>query len=965
MTTTSAGLGEWIKLNSEQGGLTEIITGTVELYVVRHADSGSRRRVFLCEAKAGEVLCPIPADASPELSLIAIVTAPVVFRTVPFGNFSGFRDETPARQAEALESILTPFFIRPKDSLLPRSCREISPGETADLPAGARIAVPKGHRLSWLDVPREALQEDTALRFPGGGSIILLPPRETLSLTAPATVSALSTEAVLARFDKEVILSAIDEEVRRFCKAYTEFFREEDARARENLKEFASTKELLVANSYSDLLKNLIPSLPFIHRAEDKNQPPVVHALREIGSYFGIPKNRFRLPEGANPQMDARGILRAVGSRDLHSREIDLVPGWHRQDTGPLLAFRDDVPVALLPASPTRYEYLDQEQGRRITVTDEEAKKFGSRGWSFTQAMPEDVDSLWKWFKWTTRLCWTNDWWLLLFCCFIAGLIPIVTPLVTQTIFSNIIPTYDKKALLLVVQVMFVTSISGALVSLVRGLTVMRLKNHVRVSAESALWIKLLSLPAAFFRKYQIGDLALRMQGVGALCQQLSSTAADGIFNGIFCFWNLLVMFWYSPKMSLLAIFIWAVFFAVSMFFSWRQVGFQKEKADASGRVSGQLLQLLAGLNKFRLRAAEERAFYLWTQRFGDEWKWNRKSRWQDTWIGLVTSAQPMVLTFFVFYYAMTQLDESQTSGIAFLTTAEFLSFNSAMASFGSALSGLRSGIVSIWGVMPTMDRILPILQAKSEVSENKLPAGELTGEIEVAELRFRYKPDAPLVLKNISLTIHPGSFVAIVGSSGSGKSTLLRVLLGLEKPESGAVLYDGMDLSEMDVSSVRRQIGVVMQNGQLMEGSIFSNIVGSLPLTMDDAWEVARLVGLERDIKDLPMGMHTIVNEGGTTFSGGQRQRLLIARSLVHHPRIIVFDEATSSLDNETQAIVAKTLESMRSTRIVVAHRLSTIENADRILVMDRGEIAEEGTYHELMEKGGIFAALAARQIA
>jgi ATP-binding cassette subfamily C protein len=401
------------------------------------------------------------------------------------------------------------------------------------------------------------------------------------------------------------------------------------------------------------------------------------------------------------------------------------------------------------------------------------------------------------------------------------------------------------------------------------------------------------------------------------------------------------------------------------MIFSWRKVGFQREKAEASGRVSGQLLQLLAGLNKFRLRAAEERAFYLWTQRFGDEWKWNRKSRWQDTWIGLIMAAQPIVLNFCIFYYAMSLLDDSQTSGIAFMTTAQFLSFNSAMGSFGSALSGLRSGIVSIWGVIPALERILPILKEKSEVSESKLPAGELTGEIEAAEIGFRYRPDAPLVLKNINLSIRPGSFVAIVGSSGSGKSTLLRVLLGLEKPESGAVLYDGMDISELDVSSVRRQIGVVMQHGQLMEGSIFSNIVGSLPLTMDDAWEVARLVGLEADIKDLPMGMHTIVNEGGTTFSGGQRQRLLIARSLVHHPRIIVFDEATSSLDNETQAIVSKTLEAMRATRIVVAHRLSTIENADRILVMERGEIVEDGTYSELMEKKGLFAELAARQIA
>ena len=436
------------------------------------------------------------------------------------------------------------------------------------------------------------------------------------------------------------------------------------------------------------------------------------------------------------------------------------------------------------------------------------------------------------------------------------------------------------------------------------------------------------------------------MQGISALSHQLSSAVASGIFNGIFCFWNLILMCWYSYKLTLLAILVWAVFLVLSLFFSWRKIRFQRKKADASGRVSGQLLQLLAGLSKFRLRAAEERAFYLWTKRFGEEWKWNRKSRWQESWLSLISGAQSIVLNFCIFYYAMSLLDMERETGIAFMSTASFLSFNSAMGSFGSSLNGCKNGVVSLWGIMPMLERIIPILEEKSEVSEHKLPVGELSGEIETSGVDFRYRPDAPLVLKNINLTVSPGTFLAVVGPSGSGKSTLLRVLLGLETPACGSVLYDGQDISELDISSVRRQIGVVMQHGQLMEGSIFSNIVGSLPLTQDDAWEVARLVGLEDDIKELPMGLNTIVNEGGTTFSGGQRQRLLIARSLVNHPRIIVFDEATSALDNETQAIVSDTLDKMRATRIIVAHRLSTIRNADRIIVMDRGEIAEDGTY-------------------
>lgn len=954
--TRNVKIGEWIELQHESS-LWEILTGEVELYIVYQ-----NRRLFLCEERTGGFLCAIPETMGTPLSLVAIATRDTTLRTVTIDEL---HDKERSFQAVALQGALLPFFCRPGKPLLPRVCRELLPEETAQLPAGTRIAVPKGNALSWLEVPKEALPEETLLQYVGESSILLLPARESLALTAAAQVTALSTEQMLERCGMQMIRPVLQAEIRRFCDAWLTHFETETKKAGESLADFTRTRELLLSNSYRELMQNLIPDLPFVNRAEDRNQPPVIHALREIGSCFGISRNRIRLPEEAVHLTDAREILRALGNRELHGREIELVPGWYKQDIGPLLAFRDGKPVALLPEAPDCYEWLDTESGKRTVVTAEDASRFESRAFCFSQGMPEDIDSLWKWFKWTTRLCWARDFWLLLFCCVIAGLIPVVTPLVTQTIFDDIIPTYDKNALLLVVQVMFVTSIAGALISLVRALTVMRLKNHIRVTAESALWIKLLSLPTAFFRKYQIGDLALRMQGVSLLSHQLSSTAASGILNGLFCFWNLVVMFYYSWKLAVLAVVIWTAFSALAMLFSWRQVEYRRAKADAAGRVSGQLLQILNGLNKFRLRAAEERAFYLWTQRFGEEWKWNRKSRWQDIWIGLITSAQPFVLNFSVFYLTMSLLDSSQTQGIAAMTTAEFLCFNAAMGGFGSALNGLRGGIVAIWGVMPSLERILPILQEKSEVSEKKLPVGELTGEIEAADLQFRYKPEAPLVLKNINLSIHPGSFLAIVGASGSGKSTLLRVLIGLEKPETGAVLYDGMDLSELDVSSVRRQIGVVMQHGQLMEGSIFSNIVGSLPLTMDDAWEVARLVGLEDDIKELPMGMHTMVGEGGSTFSGGQRQRLLIARSLVHHPRIIVFDEATSSLDNETQAIVAKTLESMRATRIVVAHRLSTIEQADRILVMDKGEIVEDGTYEELMKQNGLFAQLAARQIA
>lgn len=286
------------------------------------------------------------------------------------------------------------------------------------------------------------------------------------------------------------------------------------------------------------------------------------------------------------------------------------------------------------------------------------------------------------------------------------------------------------------------------------------------------------------------------------------------------------------------------------------------------------------------------------------------------------------------------------------------------MTGFNTTLTGMMTLFSGLLEIVPTLERLRPILEAKPEVAEDKIEAGELSGLIEISNVSFRYNPELPQVLCHISLKVRPGQFVAIVGASGSGKSTLLRLLLGFEKPENGSICYDGQDLTELNVASVRSQIGVVLQNGQLMAGDILSNIIGSLPLTIDDAWQAAEMVGLADDIRSMPMGMHTLISERASNISGGQRERIMIARAIVHRPRIIMFDEATSALDNRTQAMVIESLTKLKATRIVVAHRLSTVRNADVIYVLDKGKIVEQGTYEELLAAKGLFAAQASRQM-
>ena len=277
------------------------------------------------------------------------------------------------------------------------------------------------------------------------------------------------------------------------------------------------------------------------------------------------------------------------------------------------------------------------------------------------------------------------------------------------------------------------------------------------------------------------------------------------------------------------------------------------------------------------------------------------------------------------------------------------------------SLAGIALTVAQI---KPIMDMVKPILQAVPEISEGKQVITRLSGGIELNNVSFRYNENMPLVVDDMSLKIRPGQYVAIVGTTGCGKSTLMRLMLGFETPQKGAVYFDGKDISGVDLKSLRRNIGVVMQNGKLFSGDIFSNITISAPwLTMDEAWRAAELSGIADDIRRMPMGMHTIISEGSGGVSGGQRQRLMIARAIAPKPKVLMFDEATSALDNLTQKTVSESLDGLKCTRIVIAHRLSTIKQCDRIIVLDKGKIIEDGTYNELIENGGFFAELVARQ--
>jgi len=645
----------------------------------------------------------------------------------------------------------------------------------------------------------------------------------------------------------------------------------------------------------------------------------------------------------------------------FRTRQVLLRGDWYRQDNAPLLAFtaQDEQPVALIPIGTTGYEMVDPVTGSKAVVTAKLAQTLNPRAIMFYRPLPAGTLTLGNILRFVAASCTIQDISMIVFMGLAGGLLTLVTPLATGIMFQDIIPGADREQHFMIAALLITGAIAGLAFQIARSTALVRTEARIDSTLQAALWDRILSLPVTFFREFTVGDLAVRANGINAIRQILSSVALATIFTSFFSLCNVALLFYYNVQLALIACGLVLAFLLIFLLFSNVEIKYKTQLTHYEGKISGVVLQIINGIAKFKVAGGEKRAYYLWARDFGEQRTVAFKARQITAWQTVLNTIYPAIVSMVVYYMVMN-MAKANTA----MAMADFLAFNAALTAVISGAVALSSASMSIMEVYPLYNRMKPILSALPEVDEAKLHPGDLTGDIEVSHVNFRYRPEGELILKNVSLKIKRGEFVAIVGTSGSGKSTLLRLLLGFEKPEVGSILYDHQDLAGLNIRSVRSQFGVVLQNGQLMSGDIFHNIIGSLDLTIEDAWQAAEMVGLDEDIRKMPMGMHTMISEGASTISGGQRQRILIARAIVNRPRIIYFDEATSALDNRTQAIVSESLERLKTTRVVIAHRLSTIINADQIFVMDKGVIVESGTYEELMEKGGVFSELAQRQM-
>ena len=706
--------------------------------------------------------------------------------------------------------------------------------------------------------------------------------------------------------------------------------------------------------AFADSLENIAEAVMGhrISSALSDNREVATDAIEEILRYYHVkpqevPETILDVHEVLDYLMHPYGIMR---------RMVRLDKGWYKDAVGAMLGTRKDdgSMVALLPWGLSGYRFYDRKKGKYVSLNRKTEGLIDEEALAFYKPFPLKKLTIPLFLRFIVEQIAPADLAMLVLAMLAVTLVGLLVPRINALLFSDVIASGSTQMLLGAGIYLVCTSISSLMFTTVRALASSRIDTKLSVNIEAATMMRMLSLPASFFKNYSAGELSNRLGYMSTLANQLVSMVLSTGLTSLFSLAYMGQILHYTPELlapSLVMTFLTIVITISTMFI---QTGVSQRQMLLSSKESGISYSLIAGIQKIRLSGAEKRAFGRWAKAYSQQAELTYNPPLFLKMSSVLSTGVSLIGTMVMYYAAIK----------AHVSVAEYYAFNSAYGMVAGAFMSLASIALSIAQIKPTLEMVKPLLETVPEVTENKEVLTKLSGDMELNNVTFRYSDDMPLILDDLSLKIRPGEYVAVVGKTGCGKSTLMRVMLGFETPQKGAVFYDGRDLGHIDLKSLRRRIGTVLQNGKLFTGSIYSNITIVAPwLSVDDAWEAAEIAGLADDIRRMPMGMHTMITEGQGGISGGQRQRILIARAVAPKPKILIFDEATSALDNITQRHVSEALDRMKCTRIVIAHRLSTIRQCDRIVVLERGKIVEDGTYDELIAKGGSFAELVARQ--
>jgi NHLM bacteriocin system ABC transporter ATP-binding protein len=951
LDSTAADQGERVLLDprrprllDDRDNVFEVKAGHVDIFVIDalNPDDAHRRHLFRIET--GDIVLSLQtACGGGRLQIVAVGGPGAEVISLPRASLSSIGPI--ARWIAQLAQLA----IAPEPSGV---TPEALIGEATDMQPGERRRGPL-RNVAWA---RIAAGTANLLGFdpgfgPGDGPIPLI-----AGLWIEAGKSGCKVLAEAALPDASVLWPAIDRLHLAIVSSLERDLARIAARERDRLSQRTELARAQTLDVFQ-LLAETVVGQSAVGKAELSHPDALISSCRIVGSALGAP-----IPSSSRSAASGRAfhdVLEIARMARLRVRRVQLRDQWRNLDVGPLIAWHgpERHAVALIRNRRAGYTMVDIGRGTRQPVGKKLAGDLAPDAVAFYPALPSRPVR-YRDLLTVSMVGLGGSFARTAFLMLVMGLLSLVPPLITNFLVNSVIPRTEIDQLVVCALALVATAVSMASLQTAQGMVTLRLEGLVDYKLQAALIDRLLRLPPALFRNYTTGDLVDRSMGIDAIRRILTGHTLRGLMASLFSVFSVGLMFYYDLRLGVIALLLTLFRAATIIAASALRIYYENRQFNLHGKIGGLVLQLIAGVGKLRVANAASRAFALWSRQFAVQKSYFMASQRVANLLVVFETSYPTLATLVIFAVA------AYTNSRLLLDLGAFLGFNAAfgqtMASIGTWASSISESLVAI----PHFTRMRPLMSTATEVSDERRSPGELAGEIELSGVTFRYAQAGAPVLDDVSLKIAPGEYVAIVGPSGSGKSSLLRLMLGFEKPESGAVFYDGKALDTLDISAVRRQLGVVLQETKLATGSIYDNICGGIELPLEKAWEAARSAALDADIGQMPMGMHTMVAEGVNTLSGGQRQRVMIARAIARTPRILLFDEATSALDNQTQAIIAKALERLAITRLVIAHRLSTVRNADRIIMLTKGEIVQTGHYDELVAQPGPFADFAQRQL-
>lgn len=925
---------------------------------------------FLLNVKKERCIFSFPNDID-HLEVIGLANAPVKLRALSIDRIHKFLLEKSHVKQEFFKNLgwwintLPSVFRKYRIHLF---THHLQINKTTVLKAGETVSVPRfryqdeHETITWITIPK--------------GSLNVLG-IESINLSASEAIHPISPTEWLKSADDDTQIKMFNEEYgqdnhRKFWQGLAAYHRviikvvAHDMALQGLNEQTSSSQKKKMEDEFLDTTLREMGAVLASGEvyAESPSSQPLIRACQLAGK--GIHRT-FVEPIASKATNLTERIYEISVASGINYRQVLLTKKWWHQDNGSLVGFITEKhvkPVALLPTTPGRYQMVDPTEGIISRVKADNAAKFAPKANMFYRAFPNKARIIGKDvldFCLQGRI---KDYWTILLIGLFSIIISLFIPISNQLIFDEVIPYLDLTSFFHIFIALAVMFASLSLFTITREYAVLRAESYLNHDVEVALWERMLTLPAHFFRRFTIGNLIQRIFSIKEMRRILSGQVIRVSINAIFSLVFLAAMLYYSPILTLVGIGMVSLGLIVSTIGFLFSQKLELANQEIRGQINGKVVQMIFGLSKIRTNGVENRIFSSWAKDTIQSQRLRLRIGNASNIVHTTNNTLDLLKYLVIFSVIMYLMQSEDIVGKAFaISIGSYLAFNAAFLSFSSSIAEFGNILMEMIGVYPMWKRSKVILHEPTESSAEKVNPGVLRGEVRIEHLSFRYDRSGAPIFNDLSLNAAPGEFIAVVGPSGCGKSTLMRLLVGFETPEQGAIYYDGKDLATLDVRAVRNQLGTILQNSMIMDGTIYDNIVTGNIGTEAEVMNAAHLAGLTEDLKDLPMGLHTPLTTGGVTLSGGQRQRVLLARAFLTKAAIMLWDEATNALDNQSQDNVMRNLEKLDNTRIVIAHRLSTIRHADRIYVMNKGNIIDSGTYKELSSRPGMFADMLARQ--